>query len=69
VVGLIEPLTPREMEVLEIIVAGDSNQTIVDKLIITQRTVKKHAGNIYGKLNVSNHTQAAAAHGSLGCFP
>ncbi len=68
VVGLIEQLTPREMDVLELIVAGDSNQMIADKLVITLSTVKKHTGNIFGKLNVSNRTQAAARARELGLF-
>jgi len=57
---LVEPLTPRELEVLQLIAAGDSNQVIADKLVITVRAVKKHTGNIYGKLGVSSRTQAVA---------
>jgi LuxR family maltose regulon positive regulatory protein len=57
---LIEPLTPRELEVLHLLAAGDSNQTIADKLVITVRAVKKHTGNIYGKLGVRSRTQAVA---------
>jgi LuxR family maltose regulon positive regulatory protein len=64
--GLVEPLTPREMEVLELIAAGDSNQMIADKLFITVRTVKKHTSNIYGKLNASSRTQAVALARELG---
>jgi LuxR family maltose regulon positive regulatory protein len=63
---LVEALTSREMEVLELLAAGDSNQTIADKLVITVRTVKKHTGNIYGKLNVSSRTQAVARARELG---
>jgi LuxR family maltose regulon positive regulatory protein len=66
---LIEPLTPRELEVLQLIAAGDSNQTIADKLVITVRAVKKHTGNIYGKLNVSSRTQAVARARQLGLLP
>lgn len=67
--NLLEPLTPRELEVLQLIAAGDSNQTIADKLVITARTVKKHTGNIYGKLNVSSRTQAVARARQLGLLP
>jgi LuxR family maltose regulon positive regulatory protein len=63
---LVEPLTPRELEVLHLIAAGDSNQTIADKLVITARTVKKHTTNIYGKLNASSRTQAVARARELG---
>ena len=66
---LVEPLTPRELEVLQLIAAGDSNQTIADKLVITVRAVKKHTGNIYGKLNVSSRTQAIARARQLGLLP
>ncbi len=59
-IALVEPLTAREIEVLRLLAAGDSNQTIADKLVITVRTVKKHTGNVYGKLNVSSRTQAVA---------
>jgi LuxR family maltose regulon positive regulatory protein len=66
---LVEPLTPRELEVLQLLAAGDSNQTIADKLVITVRAVKKHTGNIYGKLNVSSRTQAIARARQLGLLP
>jgi LuxR family maltose regulon positive regulatory protein len=64
--GLAEPLTRREIEVLQLIAAGDSNQDIADKLVITVRTVKKHTGNIYGKLNAGSRTQAVARARELG---
>jgi len=63
---LIEQLTPREMEVLELLAVGDSNQDIADKLVITIRTVKKHTGNIYGKLNVNSRIQAVTRARELG---
>jgi LuxR family maltose regulon positive regulatory protein len=66
---LVEPLTPRELEVLQLIAAGDSNQTIADKLVITVRAVKKHTGNIYGKLNVSSRTQAIVRARQIGLLP
>ena len=64
--ALIVPLTPREMEVLQFIAAGDSNQTIASKLVITLSAVKKHTGNIFNKLNVSSRTQATARARVLG---
>jgi len=57
---LIEALTAREMEVLQLIAAGDSNQEIASNLVITVSAVKKHIGNIFGKLNVKSRTQAIA---------
>lgn len=66
---LIEQLTPRELEVLELLAVGDSNQTIADKLVITVRTVKKHTGNIYGKLNASSRIQAVTQANKVGLLP
>jgi LuxR family maltose regulon positive regulatory protein len=65
-IGLVEELTPREMEVLQLVATGDSNQEIADKLFITVRTVKKHVTNILGKLTVNNRTQAVARAHELG---
>lgn len=55
---LIEPLSERELEVLNLIADGHTNQAIADALFIALSTVKKHVNNIYGKLNVANRTQA-----------
>lgn len=55
---LIETLTAREAEVLRMLVSGDSNQEIASKLVISLATVKKHVGNIFGKLGVKNRVQA-----------
>jgi len=66
---LVEPLTPRELEVLRLIAAGDSNQAVAEKLVITVSAVKKHTGNIYSKLNVNSRTQAAARARQLGLLP
>ncbi|MBN2115990.1 MAG: hypothetical protein JW730_05450 [Anaerolineales bacterium] len=63
---LIEPLTARELEVLQHIAAGDSNQKIAEKLVITLSAVKKHTGNIFRKLNVSSRTQALVRARRLG---
>ena len=66
--SLVEPLTPRELQVLRLICEGDSNQAIAEKLVVTINAVKKHAGNIYGKLGVSSRTQAIAQARKLGLF-
>jgi LuxR family maltose regulon positive regulatory protein len=55
-----EPLTAREVEVLKLVGAGNSNQEIADKLIISFTTVKRHISNIYTKLDVKSRTQAVA---------
>jgi DNA-binding NarL/FixJ family response regulator len=53
------PLTERELEVLELIVAGCSNAEIAEKLYVTVGTVKTHVRNILNKLCVDDRTQAA----------
>jgi LuxR family maltose regulon positive regulatory protein len=57
---MIEPLSDREREVLGLIVDGLSNRDIAERLVLSVGTVKVHARNIYGKLNVSSRTQAIA---------
>jgi LuxR family maltose regulon positive regulatory protein len=57
------------MEVLRLIAAGDTNQTIADKLFISVRTVKKHSSNVFSKLNVNSRTQAVARARELGLLP
>jgi two-component system NarL family response regulator len=52
-------LTPRELEVLRLIVEGKSNKEIAAGLSITEGTVKIHINNILSKLGVSDRTQAA----------
>jgi LuxR family maltose regulon positive regulatory protein len=64
--GLIEPLTGREMEVLLLICQGFSNQEIAEKLVITISTVKKHNYSIFGKLGITNRTQAVVRAKQIG---
>jgi DNA-binding NarL/FixJ family response regulator len=54
-----DELTPREIEVLEQVVAGATNQEIAETLHITKNTVKIHLRNILEKLHVQNRIQAA----------
>ncbi len=64
--ALTEPLTPREQEILALLAAGLTNPEIADRLVISPQTVKKHTSSIYGKLGVSNRTEAAAKARDLG---
>jgi LuxR family transcriptional regulator, maltose regulon positive regulatory protein len=64
--GLIEPLTARELEVLELLTAGSPNQAIAEELVVTVETVKSHVGHILDKLGVANRTQAVARARELG---
>jgi ATP/maltotriose-dependent transcriptional regulator MalT len=58
--SLIEPLSLRELEVLRLIEAGNSNQEIAANLFISIPTVKRHISNIFAKLGVKSRTQALA---------
>ncbi len=64
--GLIEPLTPRELEVLALMAEGHTNRQIADELILSVGTVKYYTSQIYGKLGVQNRTEAAARARALG---
>jgi ATP/maltotriose-dependent transcriptional regulator MalT len=55
---LLEPLTERELEILQLIALGLSNQAIADRLVIAVSTVKRHINNLFGKLAVESRTQA-----------
>ncbi len=59
--GSIESLTDREIEVLRLIAHGCSNKEIAKALVIAEKTVKAHVGNILNKLGVNSRTQAALA--------
>jgi NarL family two-component system response regulator LiaR len=54
-----EPLTERELEVLQLVSQGLSNQEIAERLVIGDATVRTHIGNILGKLHLANRVQAA----------
>ena len=54
-----EPLTEREVEVLQLVAQGRSNQEIADLLVISEATVRTHVSNILGKLHLASRTQAA----------
>ena len=53
-----DPLSERELEVLQHVAKGLSNQEIADKLFLSAGTVKRHMSNIYEKLDVHSRTQA-----------
>lgn len=53
-------LTTRELEVLRLIAAGDTNKTMASKLSLSVRTVDRHVSNIYNKLGVSSRAAATA---------
>ncbi|GAA2201045.1 response regulator transcription factor [Sinomonas flava] len=54
-------LTPREIQLLELLATGLSNRAIAKRVFISEATVKTHLVHIYGKLGVDNRTAAIAA--------
>jgi two-component system, NarL family, response regulator LiaR len=52
-------LTDREIEILQLVARGQTNQQIADELFLSERTVRTHITNILGKLRLENRTQAA----------
>src|SRR5207248_1236497 len=61
-----ERLSPREIEVLQLLAQGQTNREIANHLIISASTVKNHVEHILAKLNVSDRTQAAVRAVELG---
>ncbi len=54
-----QPLSPRELEVLQLVVEGHSNPKIASILYLSQCTIKSHIRSIFNKLGVTDRTQAA----------
>ncbi len=63
---LLDPLSERELDVLQLIARGDSNPEIAEMLVLSVDTVKRHVYNIFSKLGVKNRVQAAARAHALG---
>jgi DNA-binding NarL/FixJ family response regulator len=56
--ALVEALTPRELEVLQLLAAGLGNKEIASRLAISEHTVKFHVASIMGKLGAASRTEA-----------
>ena len=56
---LLEDLSERELEVLRLLTAGQTNREISDELFVSAETVKSHVSAVIGKLGVRDRTQAA----------
>jgi len=56
--SLSEPLSPKEMKTLQLLVTGLSNKEIAEKAFVSPNTVKTHIKKIYGKMGVNSRTQA-----------
>jgi predicted ATPase/DNA-binding CsgD family transcriptional regulator len=66
---LVEQLTAREFEVLQLMAGGRTNHQIADELVISAGTVKYYTSQIYGKLNVHNRTEAVSRARELQLLP
>jgi LuxR family transcriptional regulator, maltose regulon positive regulatory protein len=66
---LLDPLSPRELNVLALVAEGLTNQEIADRLYIGISTVKKHINRIYSKLGVTHRAQAVAAERRMKILP
>jgi DNA-binding NarL/FixJ family response regulator len=56
--GLVEPLTPREIEILRAMADGLGNREIAMRFGISENTVKFHVGSVMGKLGAGSRTEA-----------
>jgi DNA-binding CsgD family transcriptional regulator len=62
-------LTPRELEVLELVAAGLSNKEMAERLFVSENTVKTHCSRVFDKLGVGRRTQAVQAARTLRLIP
>jgi len=66
---LVEPLSQRELEVLQLIALGKTNKEIAQQLFLSLGTVKAHTASIYRKLDVAHRTEAVTRARQLGILP
>lgn len=64
--AIYEALTPRELEVLELLAEGLSNRAAASRLDISEHTVKFHVSSIFSKLGAGNRTDAVRRGVRLG---
>ncbi|MEX1019026.1 MAG: response regulator transcription factor, partial [Litorilinea sp.] len=62
----VEPLTPREMDVLQLLAQGLPNKSIARELAVSEHTVKFHMNSILSKLNAQSRTEAVVNAGRAG---
>jgi DNA-binding CsgD family transcriptional regulator len=62
-------ITPRELEILELIAAGLSNREIAEKLFVSENTVKTHSSRLFDKLSAKRRTQAVQLGKEFGLIP
>ncbi|HSS21977.1 MAG TPA: LuxR C-terminal-related transcriptional regulator [Pyrinomonadaceae bacterium] len=62
-------LTPRELEILELIASGLSNREIAERLFVSENTVKTHSSRLFDKLSAKRRTQAVQIGKEMGLIP
>lgn len=62
-------LTPRELEILELIAKGLSNREIAERVFVSENTVKTHSSRVFEKLGARRRTQAVQLGKELGLIP
>lgn len=62
-------VTPRELEILELIAHGMSNREIAQKLFVSENTVKTHSSRLFDKLGAKRRTQAVQLGKDFGLIP
>jgi DNA-binding CsgD family transcriptional regulator len=62
-------ITPRELEILELMAGGLSNREIAERLFVSENTVKTHSSHLFGKLSAKRRTQAVQIGKNLGLLP
>lgn len=62
-------ITPRELEILELMAAGLSTREMAERLFVSENTVKTHAGRLFDKLSAKRRTQAVQLAKEAGLIP
>ena len=62
-------MTPRELEILELIAAGLSNREIAERVFVSENTVKTHSSRVFDKLGARRRTQAVQRAKEFGLIP
>ena len=62
-------ITPRELEILELIAAGLSNKEIAERVFVSENTVKTHLSRVFDKLGARRRTQAVQLGKALRLIP
>jgi ATP/maltotriose-dependent transcriptional regulator MalT len=62
-------ITPRELEILELMAAGHSTREMAERLFVSENTVKTHSARLFDKLSARRRTQAVQRAKEAGLIP